>query len=602
MRYPFKYIFLILSALYIFATSSYAQVTRSWLEENYHKSEVMIPMRDGISLYTAVYSPVHAEGRPVIMTRTPYSCAPYGDGWHHDLTGKMSEFVQNEYIVVYQDVRGRFMSGGEFMNVRPYNPYKQGAQTDEASDTYDTIEWLLANTSNNGAVGVIGMSYPGFYATMAALSGHPALKAVSPQAPILDWYKGDDAHHNGALMLLDLYSFSTYMFKEHDNPRTEDKGLESPIGDNAYEWFLEQKTPARLTAMLPEPLAFWNEVLAHPHYDDYWQERSLEQHLNDIKPAILVVGGSFDTDDCYGALNTYKLIRDNSPKTDLHFVYGPWCHGCWHSTTYKGLGEVSFPEGLGETFMKDMEYPFFRYYLEGKGTRPDPVRVFCSGGDEWKSMDVWAPSDMPMTPVYLGGDSTISLSAPLTSDSYSSYVSDPSSPVPFMEDASRRNRNYMAADQTFASKRNDVLTFTSTPTDTVIVLEGPIKVELDISLSTSDADIVVKLIDVNPDGYQMLLRGDVFPVRYRNSFSNPGPVEPGQIFSLDFTMNDIAHHLNPGHRLMVQIQSTWFPIVNPSPQTYMDNIYEATAEDYRTAEIRVHHSASNPSRLLLPVR
>ena len=602
MRYPFKYIFLILSALYIFTTSSYAHVTRSWLEENYHKSEVMIPMRDGISLYTAVYSPVHAEGRPVIMTRTPYSCAPYGDGWHHDLTGKMSEFVQNEYIVVYQDVRGRFMSGGEFMNVRPYNPYKQGAQTDEASDTYDTIEWLLANTSNNGAVGVIGMSYPGFYATMAALSGHPALKAVSPQAPILDWYKGDDAHHNGALMLLDLYSFSTYMFKEHDNPITEDKGLESPIGDNAYEWFLEQKTPARLTAMLPEPLAFWNEVLAHPHYDDYWQERSLEQHLKDIKPAVLVVGGSFDTDDCYGALNTYKLIRDNSPKTDLHFVYGPWCHGCWHSTTYKGLGEVSFPEGLGETFMKDMEYPFFRYYLEGKGTRPDPVRVFCSGGDEWKSMDVWAPSDMPMTPVYLGGDSTISLSAPLTSDSYSSYVSDPSSPVPFMEDASRRNRNYMTADQTFASKRNDVLTFTSTPTDTVIVLEGPIKVELDISLSTSDADIVVKLIDVSPDGYQMLLRGDVFPVRYRNSFSNPEPVEPGQIFSLDFTMNDIAHHLNPGHRLMVQIQSTWFPIVNPSTQTYMDNIYEATTDDYRTAEIRVHHSASNPSRLLLPVR
>ena len=562
----------------------------------------MIPMRDGISLYTAVYSPVHAERRPVIMTRTPYSCAPYGDGWHHDLTGKMSEFVQNEYIVVYQDVRGRFMSGGEFMNVRPYNPDKQGAQTDEASDTYDTIEWLLANTSNNGAVGVIGMSYPGFYATMAALSGHPALKAVSPQAPILDWYKGDDAHHNGALMLLDLYSFSTYMFKEHDNPITEDKGLESPIGDNAYEWFLEQKTPARLTAMLPESLAFWNEVLAHPHYDDYWQERSLEQHLNDIKPAILVVGGSFDTDDCYGALNTYKLIRDNSPKTDLHFVYGPWCHGCWHSTTYKGLGEVSFPEGLGETFMKDMEYPFFRYYLEGKGTRPDPVRLFCSGGDEWKSMDVWAPSDMPMTPVYLGGDSTISLSAPLTSDSYSSYVSDPSSPMPFMEDASRRNRNYMAADQTFASKRNDVLTFTSTPTDTVVILEGPIKVELDISLSTSDADIVVKLIDVSPDGYQMLLRGDVFPVRYRNSFSNPEPVEPGQIFSLDFTMNDIAHHLNPGHRLMVQIQSTWFPIVNPSPQTYMDNIYEATTDDYRTAEIRVHHSASNPSRLLLPVR
>ena len=596
-------IFFILMAVLVFGSCGNVEVIdEQWLEDNYTKREVMIEMRDGVMLHTVLYEPLEAESRPVLMVRTPYSCAPYGEGWSHDLTGYMSEFLRNDYIIVFQDVRGRYMSEGEFVNVRPFNPHKSGSDIDEASDTYDSIEWIVNNTDNNGAVGVTGMSYPGFYATMAALSGHPALKAVSPQAPILDWFKGDDVHHNGAFMLLDLYSFASYMFKKHDNPLTEDHGLPSPIGEDAYEWFLEMKTPAALTAALPDTLAFWNEVLLHPDYDDFWQERSLEPHLKDISPAILVVGGEFDTDDCYGALNTYKLIHENSPETDLHLVYGPWTHGGWHESDYQGLGIRKFGEGLLTYFMKNIEYPFFRYYLENKGKRPEPVYVFASGSDEWQTMDVWPSDDIAFTPMYLSGGKSLSTDAPSEEESSSCYVSDPHDPVPFMEDASRRDKSYMVADQSFASARNDVLTFVSDELEETLKLEGPLKAELEMEISSTDADVIVKLIDVHPDGYQMLVRGEVFPARYRYSLSDPQPVEPGKPFRVDFTMNDIAHWVLPGHRLMVQIQSSCFPLVNMNPQTFMDNIYEADEKDYVKSEITVYHQQDKPSRILLPVR
>ena len=500
----------------------------------------MIPMRDGIKLYTSIYEPDDAQERPVLIVRTPYSCAPYGDGWKGDLTEYMQEFLENRYVIAFQDVRGRYMSEGQYENVRPYDPYKSGNETDEASDTYDTIEWLISNTDNNGSVGVTGMSYPGFYATMAALSGHPALKAVSPQAPILDWFKGDDVHHNGALMLMDIYSFAPYMFKKHDNPVEEDHGLPSPIGENAYDWFLQKKTLSDLTAALPDTLAFWNEILQHPHYDGYWKERSLEQHLHDIKPAILVVGGTFDTDDCYGALNTYKLIKYNSPETDLHLVYGPWTHGGWHESDYEELGAIEFTKGLSADFMTDIEYPFFRYYLEGKGKRPEPVYIAASGSDKWQTMDVWPNEDLNYISMYLNDDKSLSREEETAENCVSSYVSDPSAPVPFMKDASRRDKSYMVADQTFASERADVITFTGAPQEEVLKLQGPVKVDLNMSISTDDADVVVKLIDVYPDGYQMLIRGEVFPVRYRESLEEPKPAIPGEVMNVQFTMNDVA--------------------------------------------------------------
>ena len=576
-------------------------VDESWVKENYEKREVMIPMRDGKHLHTTIYQPSESKDRPILMVRTPYSCAPYGDGFRDELWNKMEEYVRNSYIIVYQDVRGRFMSEGEYVNVRPFNPYKSGSETDESSDTYDSIEWLLKNTDNNGAVGVTGMSYPGFYATMAALSGHPALKAVSPQAPILDWFKGDDVHHNGALMLLDIYSFATYMFKEHDNPCKEDHGLQSPIGNDAYSWFLDKKTPSAFTEALPADLQFWNEILEHPDYDHYWQDRSLESHLKDIRPAVLVVGGEYDTDDCYGALNTYRLIKENSQQTDLHFVYGPWYHGSWQNKDFKGLGPWHLGAGAAEYFLKKIEYPFFRHYLEGRGKAPAPVSVYPSGSDSWITMKEWPAELVEYKPIYLREDRILSFEKPVLEKSFSSYVSDPGSPVPFKDNPSKRNKNYMIADQRFASSREDVLTFTGDTLASPLLLAGPVKADIALSLSTDDADIVVKLIDVYPDGYQMLVRGDVFPVRYRNSFTEPTPAVPGEVMRLEFTMNDIAHLFKPGHRLMVQIQSSWFPLVNMNPQTYLENIYHAGPKDYRAAEVKVFHETSNQSKLILPV-
>lgn len=598
MRKLLVFIFLCFA---FFSCGNEIVIDSNWLEDNYSKLEVMIPMRDGVRLYTSVYQPVGSEDRPVLMVRTPYSCAPYGDGWKGDLTEYMTEFLKNKYIIVFQDVRGRYMSEGEYFNVRPYNPEKSGNETDEASDTYDTIEWLLANTDNSGSVGVTGMSYPGFYATMAALSGHPALKAVSPQAPILDWYKGDDVHHNGALMLMDIYSFAPYMFKKHDNPVAEDHGLPSPIGEDAYDWFLEQLTLANLTASLPDTLRFWDEILAHPHYDEYWKERSLEPHLHNISPAILVVGGTFDTDDCYGALNTYKLISENSPETDLHFVYGPWTHGGWHNPDYSGLGDRKFGDDLSIYFMQEIEYPFFRYYLEGKGRRPEPVYVYSSGADDWKSMKKWPSDQIDYVSLYLAGKDSLSFEPPIEAASSSAYCSDPFSPVPFMEDASRRNNSYMVADQSFACQRPDVLSFVSKPLETSLELQGPLSVKLNLSVSSTDADIVVKFIDVHPDGYQMLLRGEVFPLRYRAGYEQPVKVTPGEIIHLDFCMNDLAHLVLPGHSLMVQIQSTWFPLVNLNPQTFMENIYKAESDDYVSSTVRIYHQHDLPSQIILPI-
>lgn len=594
-------IFLLLLLTAVISCRSTSIVDEKWLCDNYYKTEAMVQMRDGVKLYTSVYHPIGVSDRPILIVRTPYSCAPYGNGFKTDLTEYMSEFLKNRYIIVFQDVRGRYMSEGQFLNVRPFIPDKSDSQTDEASDTYDTIEWLLENTDNNGSVGVTGMSYPGFYATLAALSCHPALKAVSPQAPILDWYKGDDVHHNGALMLLDIYSFATYMFKEHNNPVQEDHGLPSPIGENAYLWFSDRFTPSSLTTSLPDTLTFWNEILDHPHYDNYWVERSLEQHLNNIEPAILVVGGEYDTDDCYGALNTYKLIKSNSPETDLHFVYGPWSHGAWHNPDYVGLGAIKFGENLSNYFMSKIEYPFFRYYLENKGKRPDPVYIYASGSDCWQVLDKWPSDNITYRSLYLTPDDSLAFNPSTVRESSSTYRSDPLNPVPFMENASRRDNSYMVADQKFASLRPDVLTFVSSAVNETIRIQGPIRAKLDLSITSDDADIIVKFIDVHPDGYQMLVRGDVFPLRYRNGYDQPVRSVPGERMHLDFTMNDVAHWVLPGHKMMIQIQSTWFPLVNINPQTYMDNIYDADEDHYVESEITVYHQNDASSHIILPI-
>jgi len=593
--------------LFCIAASPLSALDMQWVKDNYRKREVMIPMRDGVELFTAIYEPVSVSGnepygkRPIIMTRTPYSCKPYGENMSDALTGYMKYFAVNHYIIVFQDVRGRYMSGGTYENIRPFNPDKSGTATDEASDVYDTVEWLTANTENNGNVGVTGVSYPGFYATMAALSGHPAVKAVSPQAPVLDWYKGDDAHHNGVLMLLDTYSFGGSFYRPYETPYKKLPKYSSPIDKNVYDYFLEKGTMTQVRSSLQEMLPFMDSIIAHPDYDSFWKKRSLEPHLKNISPAVLVVGGSFDTDDCYGAVNTYRLIKENSPLTEAYFVYGPWYHGGWHNESYTSLGDIWFGEDVSGYFMREIEYPFFRYYLEGKGEKPFPVRVYASGGNTWTEYDSWPSSHMRTVPLYLGAEGSLSFSKKKMHGS-DSYISDPMKPVPYMEKSGKgRNKTYMVADQSFLNSRDDVLSFYAPEQNDTLKLRGPVRACISVSASSDDVDVIVKLMDVAPDGCMMLLRGDVFRARYRNGLDNPSPLVPGKIAGLDFVMPDIAHDVLPGHRLAVQVQSTWFPLIDRNPQKYVKNVYKASENDYVEAEVTVYHDRRHPSCIWLPV-
>ena len=615
--------FLLISFILLPIAISAADIDREWIEDNYMKREAMIPMRDGISLYTAIFEPAGLSGRPIIMMRTPYSCSPYGEGFPSVLWKDMRLFSENGYIIVLQNVRGRYMSEGEYENIRPFNPCKAGGQTDEASDTYDTVEWLVRNTDNNGNVGVTGVSYPGFYATMAALSGHPAIKAVSPQAPVYDWYMGDDAHHNGVLMLLDTYSFGGSMYREHDNPAPKAPGTAARMEGDVYSFFLEAGPMSGVTETFSDSLAFWHQMMEHPDYDSFWQERCPGQYLKGDLPAVLVVGGTFDTDDCYGALNTYGSICRQSPDTDAYFVYGPWYHGGWHNTSYTHLGQVWIGEGTSAYFMENIEYPFFRYYLEGEGDRIPKVSVLPYGGDGWAFYQSWPPDGTTYREIYLRGGDSLSFSAPSADMSYSSYVSDPRKPVPHVgKPLTGRYREYMVEDQRFASARPDVLTFVSSPLEDTLKLEGPLSARIWFETTGSDADIVVKLVDVFPDdfgygasveerlpdpgyemgGYQMLVRGDVFRARYREGFEKPLPVIPGEITEVAFGLDDVAHWFLPGHRIMVQIQSSWFPLIDRNPQKFVDNIYKASPEDFVPAEMKIYHQADNPSYIVLPVK
>lgn len=615
--------YLIFMSVFLVPAVSAAHVTdKEYIARNYTKREVMIPMRDGVSLYTAVFEPSDAHSRPVIMMRTPYSCAPYGDGFPDVLWKDMRFFAENEYIIVLQNVRGRYMSEGEYENIRPFNPAKRGAETDEASDTYDTAEWLVRNTDSNGCIGVTGVSYPGFYALMAALSGHPAVKAVSPQAPVFDWYMGDDAHHNGVLMLLDTYSFGGSMYREHDNPAPKAPKSASRIVGDAYGFFLKAGNAEGVTRTFSDSLEFWYKIMEHPDYDGFWQDRCPGRHLKDISPAVLVVGGMFDTDDCYGALKTYTAVREQSPGTDLHFVYGPWYHGGWHNTSYTHLGQVWIGEGTSGYYMEHIEYPFFRYYLEGKGEAPAAVSVLPFPAGVWENHECWPPEGMSRRRLYLRDGDSLSFTKPSEALSFSSYVSDPQHPVPHVgKPVGKRYREYMVEDQRFASARPDVLTFVSAPLQDTLKLEGPLSATVMFETTGSDADIIVKLIDVYPDsfryvkdvseelpdpgyqmgGYQMLVRGNVFRARYRNGFSSPQPLVPGSMSEVSFSMDDIAHWFLPGHRIMVQVQSSWFPLADRNPQTYVENIYKARVEDYVPAEIKVYHQQGSASYIELPV-
>ena len=599
-------------------------VTEEWLKENYTKREVMIPMRDGARLYTAVYEPVSSsEAKPVMLVRTPYSLRPYGFeageepskdrfAYSSGMWGDLLNYAADGYVIVLQNVRGTYLSEGEFENIRPHLSGKAGGKTtkrivDEATDTYDTVEWLLANTGSNGNIGVKGTSYPGYYATMAALSRHPAIKAVSPQAPVTDWFMGDDAHHNGALCLADCYRFGSSMYRTRKAPSTKGMKRLVSIDSDLYEYFLG-KPLSELSAFFGDTLAFWNKMVSHPDYDKFWKDRNPSYHLKDIEPAVLVTGGFYDAEDCYGAFNTYTQLKKLSPECDLYLAAGPWHHGGWRSRSVSSIAGAWFGEASGEYYLDDIEYPFFRYYLEGEGDKPARVNVLPSGETMrsrmeglpstsfWEAYSTWPPENASPTRIYLSGTDSLNMSGRSQDVGFRTFTSDPSNPVPYMDvKSSGRDHGYMAADQTFASVRNDVLTYSGKVLSDTLHLAGPVKVYVELRLDlpdgtyskNMDADIVVKLIDVRPDGYQMLVRGDVMPVRYRGGFGKAKAVKAGKVFSVDFTMCDIDHYLLPGHSLMIQIQGSWFPLIAMNPQTFVRNPFLATKDDYRPINISV---------------
>ena len=608
----------------------------AWIRDNFTKKEVYITMRDGVKLFTAIYAPKDiSEKHPVLIMRTPYSCSPYGEESFSSRLwgGHWKYYCRENYIIVIQDVRGRWMSEGEFVDVRPFNPNKKNnTDIDEASDTYDAIDWLIKNVSNNnGNVGAFGISYPGFYATMTALSGHPALKAVSPQAPVTDWFQGDDFHHNGAFFIMDGFSFYAGGFG-FPRPKPTTVGTRSALqltrNDN-YKTYLEIGALKNFMKLTGDSIAFWKDLYAHPNRDEWWEARDPRNFVSNVKPAILTVGGLFDAEDCFGAWNLYKAIEKKNPSTHYNkVVMGPWYHGQWASSDGTRLGNVQFESNTSYWYQNNIEIPFFNYYLKGKGdiSKISEANIFITGANEWRSFSEWPPATTQPRPIYLSSNGWLSWNLPtyLPKNSFTEYISDPSKPVPYTEDVHfSRTRDYMTDDQRFASRRTDVLTFQTAVLEEDLTLAGVVTADLKVSLSTTDADFVVKVIDVFPDdfrypgtvqqntgrnaggpypmgGYQMLVRGEIMRGKFRNSFTKPEAFKPGKIETVKFDLPDVAHTFKKGHRLMIQIQSSWFPLADRNPQQFI-NIYEADDKDFQKATIKIYHDAANPSNIILPI-
>lgn len=588
-----------------------------WFVNNYIKKEVSIPMRDGVKLFTSIYIPKdQSEKHPIMLTRTPYSVSPYGATFRPYWRGYQMRYCREGYIMVNQDIRGKYMSEGKFEVVRPFNPNKKTSKDiDEASDSYDTIDWLVKNIdNNNGNVGAIGISFPGFYATMVALSGHPALKAVSPQAPVTDRFFGDDDNHNGVMMIMDAYEFlvAGAFAAPSQTPSTRGiRGFRVSYPDN-YAYYLKMGAKPNFTKMSGDTMRFWSDMMDHPNRDAWWKARDARSGIKDVKPAMLITGGLFDAEDGYGAWHTYNALVKQSPATTSKLVMGPWYHGQWASGDGTHLGNVQFDSNTA-TYYQNMEVPFFNYYLKGKGTDSlSKATIFFSGENKWRRFNQWPAPGAKATPVYLQSNSKLSFApGDATKPSFDSYVSDPAKPVPYTEKIhARRTREYMDDDQRFAARRPDVLVYDSGVLDDDVTVAGPVVADLMVALSSTDADFIVKVIDVFPDntpadpatrypmgGYQMLVRAEVMRGKFRNSFEKPEPFVPGKPTEVRYALPDVAHTFKKGHKLMIQIQSTWFPLTERNPQQFL-NINKAKDSDFIKETIKVYH---NQSKIILPV-
>jgi putative CocE/NonD family hydrolase len=642
-------VFLLLSTLSSFAQGSGQSAQREladYIKSHYFKREVLVPMRDGVKLFTQIYEPKDTKQKyPIMFDRTCYSVAPYGLDKFRNSLGPDELFAREGYVFVYQDVRGRYMSEGEYEDVRPYIPNKKGNQIDETTDTYDTVDWLIKKIpNNNGRVGVWGISYPGFYTSMAGIDGHPAVKAISPQAPVSDWFHGDDMHHNGALFLAQNYNFFAYFGQQRPTPTgTNDYVKPFPWGTpDGYKFYLEmgglRKAGDLYEQKLGMRMKFWDQMMQHPNYDQFWKERNVLPNLKNIHAAVMTVGGWYDNEDLFGALGVYQNIEKQNPGIFNVLVMGPWFHGGWARSDGDWLGTAYFGSKTGAYYRENFELPFFNYFLKSKGdiSQIKELNVFDTGANQW--IGDWSPSTSNDMSLYLqrGGKLSFAKSPALGKEGlYDEYVSEPMNPVPYTQKITLNYpRDFMTEDQRFAASRPDVLVYQTDPLATDVTVAGPIKPELIVSSSGTDSDFVVKLIDVFPDdyrypetgnklangeperikppdssascvfapgGYQMLLRGEPFPARFRNSFEKPEPLRPNVPTKISYVMPGIVHTFKKGHRIMIQIQSTWFPLVARNPQKFMPNYKQGTDADFQKATERVYHSATYASRVVLPV-
>ncbi|MGN6395035.1 MAG: CocE/NonD family hydrolase [Mucilaginibacter sp.] len=617
---------LTLAAFVLLCAFAQAQATpdTGYVREHYTKMERYIPMRDGKKLFTAIYVPKDQSKKyPFLMTRTPYTVSPYGENNYRRTLGQNSLLEKEGFIFVYQDVRGKWMSEGDFVDVRPNIDNKKGTQVDESSDTYDTIDWLIKNIpNNNGKVGVEGISYPGFYSTATLPNAHPALKAVSPQAPVTDWFIGDDFHHNGALFVMDAFSFITSFGVPRPKPITPAQfktGIKFRYNDN-YEFYLKLGAlPNYKKYYFGDSVKFWNDMMAHPNYDKFWQDMNIRPHLKNITPATMTVGGFFDAEDCFGALHVYEALEKQNPQSHKNMlVMGPWYHGGWEAKDIQHFGDQDFGSNTSQWFRENLELPFFKYYLKDEGEMNLPeAAIYISGSNHWEKFSKWPPENSTIKTMYLHADGKLSFDAPKAGEGYDEYVSDPAAPVPYQDGVGKRGRTreYMLDDQRFASRRPDVKVYQTDTLSNDITLTGPIVADLMTSISTTDADYVVKLIDVFPDnyrnpipnpkgvtmaGYQMLVRGEIFRGKYRNSFEKPEPFVPGKVTEVKYNLPDVGHTFRKGHRIMIQVQSSWFPLADRNPQKFVD-ITQAKDSDFQKSTIRIYHDAQHKSNIKVTV-
>ena len=609
----------------------------SWFRAHYTKREIMIPMRDGVRLYARVFLPDDTTGRhPIVMVRTPYGNAPYGaDAFPRSLDHITAAYAREHFIIVGEDVRGRWMSEGEFMDVRPVVAHRTSKDVDETTDTYDTVDWLIKNLPfNNGRVGVRGTSYPGFYAEMAAIDAHPAVKVVSPQAPVTAWMGGDDFFHNGALLESHALFFTFF-----GHPRPKPTSVAEPFPSfgtpDGYAYAMRIGALSHMNQrVFHDSVAFWDSIVAHPQWDAFWAARSALPHLHDLRPAMLWVGGWFDTENLWGALHASAYAGAHDPRSENRLVMGPWHHGQWNGVPGDSLGAIGWGSPTTVFYADSIEIPFFNYYLLDGQPKPRDfaAAVFETGRDRWHFLDAWPPPAAKPRNLYLRSGGALSFGVPReqaagdarAATAFDTYVSDPAKPVPYTAEITQwYDPAFMVEDQRFAARRPDVLVYETPVLDSALTIAGPIAVDFDVSTTGTDCDWIVKVVDVYPDdagngeefayrrapaaermgGYEMLVRGDVLRGKFRSDPAQPAhpqPFRPGAITPIHFVMNDVYHTFLPGHRVMIQAQSTWFPMVDRNPGRF-ENIYTAKDGDFTKTTQRVYHTAAHPSHIVLNV-